>query len=121
MKIIKQFLIPSLILILFVLAMNSGQILKRSFNNKDDVNMALDNIENDLKNEQWQQAQDNLQNLNIAWVKVLKRIQFSVEKDEVDKINVNISRIQGAIIARDKTAAIIELSEMKGHWDNLGN
>lgn len=34
-------------------------------------------------------------------------------------IDTNISRIEGALTLHDKPFIIIELSEMKGHWNEL--
>lgn len=48
-----------------------------------------------------------------------KRVQFSVERDEMILIDTNISRIEGALSERDKSFIIIELSEMQNHWNEL--
>ncbi len=119
MKRIKEHLIPALVLILFILIMNSGELLKKPFNNEDDVNRTLRKVEENIINEQWQQADKNLDNLQHAWAIVEKRVQFVTEKDALEKMNANLSRLQGTIISQDRTSAIIELSELKLIWEKL--
>lgn len=60
-----------------------------------------------------------LKSLKTAWKIVKRRVQFSVERDEVNLIDTNIARIEGALMLHDKPFIIIELSEMKDHWNEL--
>jgi hypothetical protein len=120
MKKFKRFLLPLLIMSLFILLMNSGALLKNSFNNEDNVSLAIEKLEKELSNEHWPEANDSLKLLDIAWKNVQRRVQFSVEKDQMKRIEGNLLRIEGCIKAKDKASATIELAEMKGHWQELG-
>ncbi|SHH95564.1 DUF4363 family protein [Clostridium grantii] len=121
MKKIKRFILPLLIMSLFVLLMNSGVLLKNSFNSEDNVSLSVEKLEKELSIENWTEANDALKVLDLAWKNVQKRVQFSVEKDQMKRIEVNLLRLEGCIKAKDKSSALIELNEMKGHWYELGD
>lgn len=119
MKKIKKYIIPAVVLILFTVIMTSGGFLKRPFSKTDDVSGCIEILKKDVMNENWKQAENDLEQLKIAWRTVGKRVQFSVERDEMNLINSNIARIEGALSVRDKSFIIIELSEIKEHWNEL--
>lgn len=119
MKKVKRYTLPIIALLLFILIMNSGEILKRSYTKNDDVQKYISIMKNNIIGEKWQKATATLNLLKNAWKIVGKRIQFSVERDEMTMIDTNISQIQGSLIIHDKSSAIIELQELLGHWNEL--
>lgn len=104
---------------LFVAVMTTGGLLKKPFGKNDDVMQAMETIKTDVTNEKWERTEGDLNNLKTAWKVVKKRIQFSVERDEMNLIDTNIARVEGALKVHDKSFIIIELSEMKDHWNEL--
>lgn len=115
------YLIPTAALVLFSLIMLSGNIMKKPRNGDEDFPKYLETVKADVNSSQWENADANLDKASAAWDKIAKRVQFSVERDEINEIKMNLSRIDGAITAQDKSNAIIELSEAKMHWDNLAS
>ncbi|WP_461205999.1 DUF4363 family protein [Clostridium sp. DL1XJH146] len=87
---------------------------------KDDVKGTITRVEENIFNEQWHQAEKDIDDLQQAWTIVQNRIQFVTEKNVLEEMNGNISRLQGAIIAQDRAMAIIEISEIKLIWKELG-
>jgi hypothetical protein len=53
--------------------------------------------------------------------KIFPYIQFSVEKDEMQDLNLNISRIKGCIDAKDKNLALVYVQELLNNWYHLNN
>ncbi len=119
MKKTVSYIVPILVLILFITIMTSGGILKKPFGKSDDVASCIETLKKDVINEDWEQAKTDVQHLKAAWKTVEKRVQFSVERDEMNIIDINIARIEGAISIGDKSSAIIELSEIMEHWNAL--
>jgi hypothetical protein len=119
MKGIKKNIIPTLALLLFIIIMNSGVFLKRSFNSKDNVLEYIERIKFDVKDDKWIEAQDDFHNLQKAWDLVEKRVQFSVERNEMNLIDFNLARMGGAFSVHDKSFIIIELNELMEHWREL--
>lgn len=115
------FFIPIVILALFIFVMVSDSIIKRNImgTNKDVVNFIEITI-NNIENNQWEKAVKSTKELETAWKKVSKLLQFSVEKDQMDKLEASMARLKGAIRAKDRSNALIELFETKSHWNGLG-
>ena len=111
---------PVAAIILFVCIMLSGSLLKKPLNHNDDIPMKLENIIDDINRGAWDDADAEVENLNKVWKKVIVRIQFSSERDEINYLSVNIARLRGGIQAKDKSGALMEAYEAKEHWKSLG-
>ena len=119
MKKIKRYIIPVLIIVISIAIMTTGGLLKKSFSQSDNVESCIQNVKKDVEEEKWEQANQDLDKLKKSWKVVEKRVQFSIERDEMISIDRNIARIKGALDARDKITAIVELSEIRENWDDL--
>ncbi|MHB8062122.1 MAG: DUF4363 family protein [Ruminiclostridium sp.] len=112
--------IPTVTIVFFILIMLSGDFLKRPLGKADDIPESIQLIINDIKSESWDAADEKTERLSKAWDKVVKRVQFSSERDEINALYVNIARLHGAIWAKDKSGSLEELCEAYEHWDQLG-
>lgn len=113
--------IPIITMIIFVFIMLSGTILKKPFGKFDDVPGSIDDIIAAVNDEDWDDAANKLNGLEKAWDKVIFRVQFSSERDEINKLSTCIARLKGAVTAQDKAGALMELYEAHNHWVELGN
>jgi len=105
---------------LFIAIMLSGYYLKQPFGEDDNVLHQIALVKEQVKNEDWKSAQRELNNLEIAWRKVTPRIQFSMERNEINQLDVSLARAGAAITAKDQAGALMELEEAARHWHNLG-
>lgn len=121
MQKIIYYSITVMVLISFTFVMNSGDYLRKPFSKEDNVSLYINNLEKNIIQEDWEEANNDYKNLKKAWEKVVVRIQFSVEKDEINFIEVNLARLGGYLKTKDKDEAIAELYEMEEHWNNLNN
>lgn len=112
--------IPTAILIVSIFIMIGSPFFKKSRGDWDNVPKYIDTITTAVKSDNWTVAEQNASNLESAWDVVLKRAQYSIERDEINSLNVSIARLKAAITAQDKSASLIELGEAKEHWDDLG-
>lgn len=112
--------IPVVTIIFFVLIMISGDFLKKPLGKDDNVPLSIDNIIEDIKEEKWDQAGKKAEQLQQAWRKIVARVQFSSERDEINYFSMSMARLNGAIIAKDKPGALMELKEAYEHWEELG-
>jgi hypothetical protein len=120
MKKIIAYGIPVIMLTVFVLIMISGQFLKKPRTEEEDVLKYIDLVTKDVMEENWDNAyQDNIK-LTKAWVKIVPRIQFSVERDEIYCLNINLARLNGIIIGQDKAGALAEIGDINENWNELG-
>ena len=110
-----------LLLSFFIATMLSGNFLKRSIVNGNSVPEWINLIIHDIELEQWDEANKKTSELSNSWDKIVKKVQFSSERDEINNFSVNISRLQGSILTQNKNDSILELYEAYEHWDELGN
>lgn len=112
--------IPIITIALFILIMLSGNFLKRPLGKDDNIPESIQMIIKDIESEKWEEAEKKTTQLTTTWEKVVDRVQFSSERDEINALNVNIARLHGAIWAKDKSSSLTELCEAYEHWDQLG-
>ncbi|NLO21549.1 MAG: DUF4363 family protein [Syntrophomonadaceae bacterium] len=113
LKKLAYYLIVSALLIAFALVMNSGSFWARP------MSEPFSSLKHSLNSEDWEEAEKNCQKLMLSWQQVVPRIQFSVEKDEINAIDVNLIRVKAYIGLRQKDQAYVELTEAMKHWENL--
>lgn len=114
------FAIPIATIALFICIMLSGSLLKRPLGNKDDITLAIGELIEDVNQGSWEEVGKEVEELDKSWKQIIKRIQFSSERDEINLLSTNIARLRGAAQARDKANALIELEEAYNHWKQLG-
>lgn len=119
MKNIKSKVVQIIVLIVFIIIMNTGGLLKKPFSKNDNVMECVQYLKEDIEKEDWEKSLNDLNKLEMAWEKVGKRVQFSVERNEMIEMDNNIARLEGAIWGKDKSASYIEISEFVEHWMNL--
>ena len=112
--------IPIVALVSFILIMLSGGVLKKPLGKDDSIPESIQLIIQDVESDNWEGANNKTENLSNAWTKVVKRIQFSSERDEINSFHASLARLRGAIMAEDKSASYMELSEAYEHWEGLG-
>jgi len=112
--------IPIVTLVLFIMVMLSGNVLKQSLGTDDNMLQSLETVMQEVNQENWEVADQGADELDKVWEKVINRVQFSSERDEINDLSVNIARLKGAIQAKDKSIALTELSEAYEHWKGLG-
>jgi translation elongation factor EF-1beta len=99
--------------------MLSGNYFKKPRNTSEDVMSFVKTSVTDVNSENWDKAATDIGNLEKAWKNILPRIQFSVERDEIYNIGVNIAKLKAAAIVEDKSLALTELYEVMENWEEL--
>jgi hypothetical protein len=119
MKKFISYAIPIVTLAIFVLLMLGGNYLKKPRNPSEDVIAFVQTSIEHTKAERWDMLQKDMVNINNAWKKIIPRIQFSVERDEIYNISLNLAGLRGTIDSEDKAGTLIELNEIIENWDEL--
>jgi len=113
--------LPILTLVLFLMIMLSSDVLKQSLVGDDNLPQSIQTVIQDINQDNWEAADKNTDKLNAVWDKIITRVQYSSERDEINDLSMNIARLKGAIQAKDKSIGLTELSEAYEHWKSLGN
>lgn len=119
MKKFISYAIPIVTLTVFVLLMLGGNYLKKPHNSSEDVIAIVELSIEHVKIEKWDMLKQDIVNIDSAWNKIIPRIQFSVERDEIYNISLNIARLRGSIQCEDKSSTLIALNEIIEDWDEL--
>ena len=98
--------------------MNSGNLLKQPF--QDSFLKCLSEAKTHVNERRWDKATRDIKETQSIWDKVVKRVQFSVERDEINNLQHSLARLKGYIEARDQPGAFAELEEVKETWNDLG-
>lgn len=119
MKKFITYFIPIATLTVFVLIMLGGTYFEKPRNPSENVIAFVNLSIKHAKVENWDELHQDVANIDFAWKKVAPRIQFSVERDELSNIGLNIARLRGSIDSEDKSSTLIELNEIVENWDEL--
>lgn len=110
--------IPVCAIALFVLIMNSSFLFQEPGGYQ--VPSHVQSIEDHVLRSDWTAAGSELGQLDaVIKEKIFPFIQFSVEKDEMIQINLNIARVRGCIETQNIGLAVLYLQEIECHWNNL--
>ncbi|WP_024833377.1 DUF4363 family protein [Ruminiclostridium josui] len=112
--------IPIITLILFIFVMESDIFLKRSLGKNDSISESINAVINDIQMDDWDKAVQDTNHLSEVWKKIVRMVQFSSERDEINAFSINLARLRGSILAKDKAGAFTELYEAYEHWEDLG-
>jgi ATP-dependent Zn protease len=119
MKKFISYSIPIITLTVFVLIMLSGNHFKKPRNSSEDVISFTQTSIEHAKAEKWDMLNQDITSIDSAWEKIIPRIQFSVERNEIYNISLNIARLRGSIASEDKASTLIALYEIIEDWDEL--
>ncbi|SDJ85373.1 DUF4363 family protein [Sediminibacillus albus] len=111
--------IPLLTLVFFIAIMHSGIVLKNPMGTEDRLYQSVNKLEENVKDKDWSSAKKEVRYIENAWKKVVRRIQFSVEREYLLEISGTISRIKGGIEAQDDQAVLEEIYYYYGQWHSL--
>lgn len=112
--------LPLFAIVLFILVMLSGDFFKKPLGNDDDIPKTIEELLQIVQSEKWDEAGIKAKELDKIWKKIVNRVQFSSERDEINFFSMSIARLEGAILVKDKANAVMELKEAYEHWDQLG-
>lgn len=107
------------LLLIFVFILNSGDTAKKPWGTDDDFVLYAARLQKDMEKGDFKKAKSDLNQLQKAWQQIVARIQYSVEKDEINAIYVNLARIKAHIKNKDPEPALVEIEEMWNHWHHL--
>ncbi|MBZ9609211.1 DUF4363 family protein [Clostridium estertheticum] len=93
--------------------------MKKPRNPSEDVVSFVELSIEHAKSEKWDMLEQDIVSIDTAWKKIIPRIQFSVERDELYNISLNIASLRGSIASEDKASTLIELNQIIENWDEL--
>lgn len=111
--------IPTVILALTLLALNSGPLLLRPTGDGDDVKARLEAVSSLAQSERWQEAEEAVQELERAWERVRARTSFMLDVTEVEMFDLELAGLRGAVDARDLAEVRIAHRRLTALWNDF--
>ncbi|HHX22696.1 MAG: DUF4363 family protein [Tepidanaerobacteraceae bacterium] len=112
--------IPVIAFILFIIIMNGGIYLKNVVGKDGHFIDYYEDIRTSIKEEEWEKAMNKFEKLEELWRAKISLIQFSVERDQINGIDISFARLKGYLESKNKAGSLAELYEAKRHWEDLG-
>jgi hypothetical protein len=114
-----KLILPIVTLIIFIIIMTTGGIVKKPLNPDEDVVAYILAIRDNVVQEKWDVASENMRKLEDAWDKIRFRIQFSVEGTRIYQFEGGLARLKGAIKSKSQTISTVEVEAILSEWDKL--
>lgn len=118
MKKILLLSVPIITIGIFILIMNSGFLFEKPDNYSVPDHAEI--IRQSIINDDWTAVEKEINQMkDVVEKRIFPFIQFSVEKNEMIDLDLNMARIKGCVDSKDKSLALVYLQELKNNWYNL--
>lgn len=117
-KLMKYF-IPILFLVVSVVIMLSSGFLKNAFGGKE-IPFILDEVMVDVKNDNWNDANNKVDEIKKVYKKISILVQFSAERNEIENFYHQLAMLKGYVEAKQEGEAIATIYLLKEYWAELG-
>lgn len=107
-------------MVIFIAIMGSGAFLKKPITGNDDLIKEITLVEKSVKKNNWNEANNSVEQGFVKWEKIKNRIQFSVEREFIDEIERELAVLKGTVQAKDMKTAITTVEKIKIIWEDLG-
>ncbi|MGE5614196.1 MAG: DUF4363 family protein [Bacillota bacterium] len=105
--------ITAIITLLFLIITASGIIAQRVlYNDSRRMVQPIEKLKENIASENWNEAGNSLDLVNTEWAKVKGKWSALVDHQEIDNIDVTISRLQKLVEARDKASSLSEAAAL---------
>ena len=119
-KRVIAYALPVLMILFFVYVMTTGELKKEPRSDADNISTLIQQLQQELMQEDWLIADQTLNRLEIAFGKVVPRVQYSAGRDDIINLERNLARVRGYVMAQEKAGALSELAEAEYYWHILG-
>lgn len=98
-----------LILIIILAGITAQRVL---YNDSRSMAQPIGDLEESIASEDWKKAGNSLEKVNMEWEKVKGKWSALVDHQEIDNIDVTLSRLQRFVETCDKASSLSEASAL---------
>lgn len=110
------------ILIFSILAFTcSCSLLSKPLGKRTGFTDNLDRLENNIRDEKWDNAKTSLEDSRKAWKKLKPMLQVDIDHDYVNDLEENLTKLGGYIDTKEKPDSLATVLLIKDIWDNIGS
>ncbi|MDN8588902.1 hypothetical protein B2I21_04185 [Chryseobacterium mucoviscidosis] len=115
------YVLPICMILLFCAILASGTFLKKPWGTNDRLLESVQTLEKQVQAKNWTEAKTQVDYALQAWDRIVNRIQFSVERENIYNILGALARMKGGVVAKDEKMILAEIYYFYVLWDNLGD
>ena len=115
---IKQSVIFTLIAT-FLIALCSCTLLVKPLDKNIHFSEQLSQLESDIRNENWEKADENLEAAKKAWKRLKPWIQVDIDHDYVHEIEENLAKLEAYIDTEEQADALANILLIQETWDDI--
>lgn len=110
-----------ILLILSAVLFSSCALLTEQLDNRTGFSKYLNQIEVNIRNEDWNQAKTSLEYAKKAWKKLKPLLQVDIDHDYVKDIEENFVKLDAYLDVKDKSNSLASILVLQSTWKNVGS
>ncbi|HYF81770.1 MAG TPA: DUF4363 family protein [Clostridia bacterium] len=115
---IKKSVIFTLITTVLI-ALCSCTLLVKPLDKNIHFSEQLSQLENDIRNENWEKADENLEAAKKAWKRLKPYIQVEIDHDYVHQIEENLAKLEAYIDTEEQADALANMLLIQETWEDI--
>lgn len=104
-----------------LIALSACTLLTKPLDNRMGFSKHLEQVENNIRNEDWQQAKTSLEDSKLAWKKLKPFIQVEIDHDYVKDIEDGFTKLDGYLDTQDRSNALVSILLIESTWENIAS
>ncbi|WP_425058106.1 hypothetical protein SCACP_27560 [Sporomusa carbonis] len=97
----------------------SCTLLTKSFDSRTGFSKHLAQVENSIRNEDWEQAKLDVEESKTAWKKIKPFMQVDIDHDYIKDIEDGFIELDGYLDTKDKSNSLVSILLIENTWENI--
>lgn len=107
-------------MIVWALAFCSCGLIREPLDNKSGFSKYLKDTEGNIRQEEWNKADQSLRNSQKAWKSLKPIMQIDIDHDYINDIENNFALLKGYIETQEKAQSLATIFLIQKNWENIG-
>lgn len=93
--------------------------IKKPLDNRSGFSKYLKQTEDYIRNEDWGNAKNSLENSQKAWKQIKPILQVDIDHDYVNDIEGDFVKLEGYIDTEEKPDSLVAILSIQDSWENI--
>lgn len=108
------------VVLIGTLVLSSCSLFREALDKRSGLSEYLQNTENSIRQEEWQEALQSLRTSQKAWKKVKPFMQVDVDHDYINDIEDNFVSLEAFIASQDMALSLQAILLLQKNWESIG-
>lgn len=115
----KRFHVLVMLIIAVIAVLCSCTFMVGPLDRKAGFSARLEQLEDNIRNERWIQAEVELKHVNETWRKIKPWIQIDIDHDYVHELEENLAKLEGYIDTEEKAESLGTILMLNETWEDI--